>query len=352
MAVYYGLICIWGIFAAVRSILQDQGYVLSKKSELILMSIPLVLVMALRADTVGTDIMQYHYHFTQLAPQMSWQDVWNNSEKGYWALIKLFNDVGISWRAFFISYNAFVAITFSVFFSKFSVNSFFTFFLHLTYGLFSMSMSGVRQTFAITFGLIAYMLFRNKHYIRSTLLCVLAYLFHNSGVILLLLLPVTLIKDNKNIRTLFLIFTFVTIIFRVPITEIVGKYLPASYQDMDVFEGQYVNPLVVLIALLIPLACYLCWSQADHTAWDHTFFLESCVYAAFFVLSISSNPFQRVGFYFLPFLCVMLANTVCSLRDRTTRIFAMMLCLVLPGYMFVKASRGGTYSIDEYSVFF
>ena len=87
--------------------------------------------------------------------------LYNNSELGFQLFDMFLKWINISDQQYIFIISTVIAISFSILFYKNSKNLFLTFFLHLTIGLFGMSMSGIRQTLAICITMLAF------HYMKE-----------------------------------------------------------------------------------------------------------------------------------------------------------------------------------------
>ncbi len=231
-------------------------------------------------------------------------------------------------------------------------------FLHVTFGLFTMSMSGMRQTLAICIILFAFdFMVRNK--LIPFVICVMAAFYcHNSAIVFL---PIYFLRNLKitqarSIVLLCLASSFLFLrTFIVPLTEILApeKYLRLYGAFSDLHP---VNPLVILVAFSIPFVCLFFW---DYKRWSLTgnakllsiLFVMSLLNLFFNILSLNMNLIGRLSFYFIPFNMVLLPSIISDIKDELMKIIGVICCLTFPLIQFIMSTPGGTLRIDRYLFF-
>lgn len=373
MLAYYGLVLYWIIvYISIRGIgvkrrleiiyLQDGLKETSLKTlkhdykliSALLMGMGLFIVMGFRHYTVGVDTKQYLYIYNYLIYDIN-LDIFSNAEWGFQGFNSILRSIGINDQGYILLIALIITSVFTAFFYKHSMNIFLSFYLHLTIGLFSMSMSGIRQTLAVSLILIAYH-FMRKNKLFGFLACIiLAYSFHNSAICFLPMYLFRNVKINRINGTIFWFTTLAVLLLRKPIANLMASIVPDKYSDFQfISDTNYVNPILIIIGLAIPITCLFFWNTKsilyDNDKYSF-FFMCSCVNAFAQILSLNSILLGRLSYYFLPFTIVLIANVICNVKNKNIRVIAIIFCLLLPFIQFSISSTGGVFEIDEYKLF-
>lgn len=360
MLIYFGLIIFWAFFYL---LLKDYSKHNNKGNWKIFYCIgsglALLTVMGLRHPSVGTDTNQYIFKLNLI-----YNDFHNeyklieNSEWGYELLNILLNMIGVTNQAFLLIIAFIISLSFSLFYFKFSKNMFLSMYLHLTIGLFAMSMSGIRQTIAICFILLAFHYTVKGNFFKFITSVFLAYIFHNSAIVFFFVYFLRKIKVTRNRAIILLTVVTSSILFRKSFTPIIEFIMPERYIGRyELFsQTNLVNPMLIVIAIAVPTACLIFWRNIEMLGEKELqlfsiLFIMSCINILMNILSLDSNMIGRVSFYFLVFNTVLIPNVISQIQDKRIRFFGYYFGIVLPLIQFVRSTPGGTYQIDHYKFF-
>jgi len=319
--------------------------------------IGLFLVMALKSPEVGTDWTEYLRRYDNYAT-MSYREIYNKADEFlyYWTT-KFLHDLGVGHQGFIALIGFFVSLVTAYFVYKETQDVFLAMFLHLTIGNFTMTMSGVRQTIAICMIMIAYFCVKKNKLIPFLLWVFTASFFHTSAIIFIPFYWI--LKIRLKFRSCLCIWlgTLALIPFRNSLTNIIEKIQPERYERYDLITNEHpVNPLVVLVAFLIPIACLLVneimVKKEDKYNLDFSrLYILSCVYAFSAVLSLNSIILVRLGYYFVTFNIILLPMVINNIQKVADRKLAYFAAIVLPAIQFIISTPGGALKIDEYKFF-
>ena len=328
----------------------------SKKLKSIFMGTGLIVVMGLRHFSVGCDTVQYLYRYNNVIYTLN-NEIFSNPEWGFHGLATLLKKIGLSNQGYILVMSFLIALPFSLLVYKYSRNIFLSFFLHLTIGVFTMNMSGIRQSLAMSIIMIAFMFGTKRNLLGFFISVGLAYTVHNTAICFLPVYFLFNITVSHKRGIILLLATAMTIILRIPIAYLMGYFLPSKYENYDLISEAYpVNPLLIIISFAIPLACLFYWKNIEKQK-IHDFkinsilYIMSCLYAFGNVLALNSSLLGRLSFYFLTFNAILIPNVISSIKNRETRLFAMVLCIILPLIQFIMSTPGGTLQIDKYIFF-
>ena len=202
------------------------------------------LFMGLRNKSVGVDTKQYLYRYNKLTFKFHSLEQLEN-EGGYELFNELLRVLKVNNQGFILITSFLMIVSFIYFYYKYSYSLFLSIYLHITIGLFTMSMSGIRQTFSICILLFAFNYIIKRNILRFLLLVIIATTFHKSAIIFLPIYLLKNVKINKKNGLLLLGIVTATLFLRkllVPILKIVTpeKYL-GRYELIS--KNNTANPL-------------------------------------------------------------------------------------------------------------
>ena len=311
----------------------------------------LFVIMGFRHYLVGVDTDQYlaRYHSTAYYDWdmfLQW-DIWLEKELGFTLVGKILYSLHIPDEIYLMLYGLFIAVCISKMIYKWCKNPFWGFYLHTTIGLFTMSMSGIRQSIACCICWLGIDYIMEKKPVRFVLMVLLASTFHQSAIFFIVFYFARYITIKKISGWVISGFSVACIILRPVLVPILSYFMPTKYEVYGLVSDKHqVNPLLVMVALLIPMFCLFFWERRKLKDEKQEQFYSLCFagsfcYAIIQVLSMSSNMIGRMNQYFYIFNVVLLGNIITEIEDRNTRYVASAFALLLPGYMFFKSHSLG-----------
>lgn len=322
-----------------------------KKWFVFLAGVAMFLIMGLRHPYVGIDTLRYLERFRS-TEYLSWKsfsrwDQWIPKEMGFTLVGKILKSIHLSNQGYLVLYAVFITVVISRLIQKYSRHLFWGFYLHATIGLFTMSMSGMRQAIACCICWLGIDHILNKHPIRFLLTVLVASTFHQSAIFFLVFYFVRYIKVGKIGGWIMSVLCLLTIALRPTLIQWISYLMPEKYAIYGMVSDKHpVNPMVIAIAILIPVFCLFFWDRGKiENQRDKSFyslcFIGSFCYALITVLSQSSNMIGRMSQYFYLFNVILLGNVMADIEDMKTRYIVYMFAIVLPGYMFFKSQSLG-----------
>ncbi len=323
----------------------------NKKTYVMLAGIAMFVVMGLRHKYVGYDTMQYLERY-RASGRYEWSyflDIgkWLKYELGFTLTGKILQTFGVGEQFYLILYALFISVCISVLVYRWCKNLFFGFYLHTTIGLFTMSMSGMRQSIACCICWLGIDYILEKKPIRFFLLVLLASTFHQSAIFFLAFYFARYVKIDKVNGWFLWLFCLSFVFLRTVFVAIFTYFMPEKYNIYGLVNDKYpVNPVLVGVALLIPAFCLFFWEREKTIAKREQplyslCFCGSLLYAMITTMSLSSNMIGRMSQYFYIFNVVLLGNIIAEISDYKTRYVVFLATILLPGYMFFKAQSLG-----------
>ena len=314
----------------------------------------LTLFIGLRATTVGCDVIQYANKYKNSANFIG--SGFSDSEWGYKYLSYFFHDIlKVDFQIFLF----FLAIIFSFAVSrcvyKYSNNDLMSFVIYLTLGTFTISLSGLRQTLAISLVLLSIEQAEKRKLIKFLLLVFVASIIHNSAIIFLPIYFLWGLRITRVQSFIILGGTVAAFAYKNLLTPIINFLAPERYDKYDLSEGYEINLLVVIVPILMTLFAAVL-SKADEDGKldkKHSFFyILSCLNVFMLILSLNNNQLGRLSYYFSIGCAIIVPATlkkqnINKVWVKITEMIIVFLCLL---YFFVS-TPDGTLQIDNYKFF-
>jgi len=315
------------------------------------------LVMGLRDSSVGSDTNTYLDLYN--AQDFLNQDFFFRQEYGFQLYMRLFTILGFSDRFFILINSLIITFSFAYFFYTYSKNICFSFFLHLTIGLFAMTMSGLRQSLAICIILFSIDLFFKKKKFFSIISIYVASTFHISALFFIISYFSFVIKITSYRKILYILMLISPlIIFRKTLIDFIGNITYRRY--LELYGGIYsikMNILLLFIAILIPVFIVILWKISNKnlkliTLQESTFFKLTCLNTIITFFAIDSIMLLRFSYYFIPAYIVLIPNAIMDLKSITNKYLISVVIIVVCIVYFVLGTVGGILKIDNYLFFF
>ncbi len=320
-----------------------------KKGYYLYTTICFTAIIGLRAVSVGCDTVQYQYRYT------IYQEVLDNiasrNEIGFHFFNYICNKIGLNFQQYLFVTSFLMCLFTFYFFYKYSKNIYFSVFLFVSIGLFTVYMSGLKQSLAISFCMLALVLVLNKKIKFAIPLLVLATIFHNSAAVFFIVLFLHKVKLNKAKSYIFITISALALLYKTLLVELISKFMPEKYNIYDFEEGYNMNILLPIIAVLIPLFCTIFNNDVDENGFfcheTSILLCMSCLNIIFTMLAFNNSQLGRMAYYFVNANMVLIPNTVLLQKKDDKRIMATILGVIGALY-FVISTQGGTLSIDNY----
>ncbi|MGB4581285.1 MAG: EpsG family protein [Coriobacteriia bacterium] len=312
------------------------------------------LVMGLRATTVGVDTVQYQRRFMSAWYMLTEQSY--RSELGYTVLNLAFRYIGADWQVFLAATATLTCACIGYFVYRHSPSVPTSAVLYITIGLFTMSMSGIRQMLAVALCLLGLSLLLKNRGAWFFALVGAAFTIHNSAVVFL---PMWLLRRARLKRAsvfILIIGASASVLLRNPLVALLSHFRPSRYLAYELFGGYNLNPLLAGVVVLIPLFCLLVNKDYDvptgrFSSTTSVLFAMSCLGIFFTMLAYNSGQIGRLAYYFTTSNVVLIPASLAGVPDKYLRALLALLILSLCVLYFVISTPGGTLRIDSYSFF-
>ena len=311
-----------------------------RKMYAILMGSLLFIMSALRADTVGTDVAGYIEHFRKI-PNTSIVDViTTGKDRGFYVFIKLLSYLISNPRFYLVVIAAIFALSISVFIYRYSKEPAFSFFALLPLSFIYFSMTGLRQTLAMSVVLFAYPYIVRRKPLHFFLLIILASAFHKSALIFSLAYLASYIKWTwKTIAVISLSF-IATYLGRYYIVMLLIYIDPTRGYDIT-DAGGGISTLLMFTGIFLFTLVYRN-SVVDDPDYYPMYFLL-VLGMIFQMMTPVLNEMYRIAMYFNIYVIVFLPTVICRINDKNMRsnyYMGAVCCLCVLYFLFTYPGAG------------
>ena len=350
--VYYFMLAITMIVVTIYS-RKDNSKVIERicvsKRVSIIIGIALVLFAGLRSYSVGADTLAYLYHFNNV--MLTPFDA---------LLLKYRYDIGFYYFTWFISHitknytiyllliEAIYIFSVSKFIESESTNQIWSYFIFFCFALYTFSFSTIRQTLAISYCLLSYISFKpkEKKWILSACLLVLASMFHKSAVIFVMFYFAKIIgynmKMNKKIIAVIIISPIILTLASSRIINILEENTEKKYAHVSV--GGTGMVIFLVFCVICGIWCWMTKNQKaeiDKRLSSYTILIYFAV--AIFAITRVNKAIMRLYLYYLPFLMVFIPTLIQKIKGYNKLVLASMFSFVSI-YFWINNVMASAYS--------
>jgi transmembrane protein EpsG len=355
MLVYYLLIALWGAIYISTSKIDD-----ARKNFLhsALFGFTMFLVMGLRDRSVGVDISQYLDLFDN--NRYLFYGSYNKLEYGFHAYMRIMSFLGLKGQSFILITSLIISVSFARFFYKYSANVGLSFYLHLTIGLFIVTLSALRQSIAICLILFAIDYILERKPVKFLIVVYLASTFHFSAIVFLPVYFCTKINMVSYHRLFIILLSLFSLLFlKEMLMSFVQNFIPEQYMAHygALSDKARMNFLLVLISLAIPLFIVLLWKFTDQKAnlisnEESFFFVLTCICTVITIFALNFIMISRISFYFIPAYIVLIPNALSRVKLASNKLLLFGSIILVSFIYFIMAAVGNVLEIDNYHLFF
>lgn len=214
--------------------------------------------------------------------------------------------------------------------------------IYILLGLLAFNMAALRQTIALSFGIFAFMCADDGKW-KKFLLCVLiAYLFHNSAFVLLILYPLRFINAKQYGLYVSIGFFILGIVYPGSIAPFIQAHLPMEdrftqygtiYESSQNYTGFILQLLLVLIAYFFQKRIHL-----KHST-QNLLFNSAYIGLAIQSLTGSLAELYRLSFYFCYFDIIIVPLALSSIKGKNAE--TIKACFIIGCLIYILILSGG-----------
>ncbi len=274
-------------------------------------------ILALRHETLGRDIGNYHNYFDYYSNVEFSTVLKERQDILYWVLNWLVGQVTDSFQIFLAVVAAISILPIVVLYSEDKQYGFLKIVLFMNISNFVMLFSGLRQALAVSIGLIAYDCVRKKRPVRFLLFALIAFGFHHTAFMILLYYPLYYLRLRRRhlwfiIPTVGAVFVFSKQIFtflsRVAVALMGDKY------DVEIEDTGAYTMIILLAVLAVAAYFFPDEEKMDAEANGLRNFLLMALTLQFF--APLNNLSMRMNYYFIIFVPIIVPKVFRYAKDN------------------------------------
>ena len=313
----------------------------------------LYILFAFRSYNVGKDTPSYideYIHGFSLE---------RGIDLGFAVLLQAIKALDLSSRQFLAIISFIIVVPIYYYIKHWTTaNRMLTTLLYMTIGNMTFNLAGMRQSVAISAILLGLLLVSKvkKSYLQYIVLSIsiaLAYTFHNSAQLCVLLLPILwLSKRNivfrKEILIAYIFLPIIGLFMGQYFGEVVNYFMVSKYENYETDFGN--SNFIAYFVIPYTMFLYATWLMLNVKRIE---FVDKFGYlcALTYVLAASASIYMpilaRLEFYFsLQFVCII-GNMTARLARSEKRVLEIAITLVCIAF-FLISTPGGTLAIDNY----
>ena len=326
----------------------------------VVVSIAMILIIGLKATTVGCDIKGYYYEYNQFAYKnfnyLLKPDV---SDKGFSFLEILFNKIGFSFQGFNIVYAIFNISVISYLIYKKSSLPLLSYILYICFDFFVLDLTMIRQTTAMSVIILAVLSDENdglRSIIKFEIIVIIAYFIHASAIMFSPMFILRRLKFTKKKVFIFLGTALVVFILKpifIKLVFFVAGNISDKYDALYSIEsGNAGYKLYFMIIASVLLGLYL--KDFLNDKWNQLMFYYMCMMLIIFPTVQGGGALMRAYFYFYIFMIVYVPNMISGVNknsDKFTYYMAIFLYIIVGCSQLYNIVANNTYLVLPYKFF-
>ncbi len=331
------LVCISGIFLCSWLFLQVKGN--NKKYLVISACVILFLYAALRAHDLQPDIPVYVDYYNRYS-KLSFNEIidfFDSDQKDpfyyvfSWFFSRVFSDA--QWWLAFVALAYIFAVGLIIY--KESENPVLSFLAFLALAYFEFSLSGLRQTLALSFTVLSYFGIRNRNWKQFVILVLLASLFHRSALIFLIVYPIANTKVGKLHFVIAILAVALFLVGEAPIRSFLERYLVDTQYEGYIERTVGLSMAGFIIQLAIFVFCYVYYPVVSKK-YEHANILYNLAFIGLLFQLFSSMIAEvfRISMYFSVFNILLIPMVITAEKDQKIRLLETLgISLIFIAYM-------------------
>ena len=314
----------------------------------------LILSAAFRSSLVGADTPDFidDYRAVRSMTLPNVIDYYSNS-MFFFGLSWVFSKMGFSiyWWFGFIEFIYIFSVLY--FIKKFCDDKLFAFFCFFTIGLFFPSYNILKQIVSLSFALLSFCSFIDKKKTLAIALFICGFFAHQSILVFALVYLLYIIRMKQKLVVASVIaILLVSLISGSIWANVISGYGNEHYMMYMDSDNDYSS--VALYYLILLLAIALITRGYQHRDKHELVFLVGMSALACIMQSFAStfSIAHRLAYFFMPFMLILITNSVSSIKGSDIKLFYKMLFIVIMSFFCIYTQRNIPYIIDPKIVSF
>ena len=323
-----------------------------KKNEifLILSFLQMFIILAIRNIDVGIDLQNY-IPFYERCETYSWAQILEPGlkEYGYRIYNKILSLLAISDQLFF-SLTAGISLI-GVYFviKKYSKNYFLSTYIYIAFDFYIFIFSGLRQSIALSIGMIAIKFIEEQKFFKFIILILLASTFHISALILIPMYFMKNIKVKPKMFPVILLIYFMLFIMRKYIISIILTFVYSNYSISNTGNGYAY--LLLLMAIVTMITIYK-RQYIKQEGLNNLFYNNLLVATLIQIFASAQGEVARLTMYYSIYMIIAIPNFIKSINEEEQRYAVEIMTVILLFIYFLISTTQNLNLYPIYSAFF
>lgn len=309
--------------------------------------IVLIYFSSVRGPEIGTDLKTYLYYLKVIkesSASLIFYAYRYGIEIGFVVMNRLVSFFGDDILFQFVT-SIFIYIPIMLYIRKNSKNMLISLFIFLCFGYYNQSFNIIRQYIALSILLMSFEFVKSKNLMKFVSLVLLAFLFHKTAIIFLIIYPIYWVNIKiKYFNLKFLIIIVLIYIFKSEITTLLTNTFYSNYAGER--EGTYGLSLIINLSIYVLLNFY----ANKNNSREIRFYLYMCCLTILLnILGMSMDLFVRIMLYFKIFFITSIPNIIDGIKNKKEqKIITICIILLFGIYYFYNISYGNLYDTVPY----
>ena len=327
------------LMAFIRLILPSNT--IQKKFYVLLASLLLFLLSSLRNINFASDTIGYVARYLTLS-HTSIAVLLLNTIKGigkdpfFYLFAKMINLAGANFQVWLALIAGIFIYTISKLIVKYSNEPFISIVAFISLGYFYFSLTGLRQTIALSMILISYKYLRDKQLIPFIMLVIFGSLFHTTAIVFIISYPLSNMKVGWKQGVGILIALILSYFLKDKVLLLLNHLIMGDRYKNYLNQGTSLTMSGFIIQLAIYIFC-LCFKKDILKADAKNLSLYNLMFLGLIFQAFSTviAEFFRVSMYFSIFSIVLIPKAILSVKNKNIRVIVYLLVLIaLVAYIF------------------
>lgn len=332
--------------------IKRHGKVDSKRDSINLFFVIYLLLLTMRSRAIGRDLTGYESIFLSLSKEPMELLFQSDLEIGYVLLNKFISLFTSDFQWVIVVTAIITVVPIWYIYKKESEDAYITIALFTMLPTFAMSFSGLRQAIAISFGALAYEFTKNKKPLRFVITVAIAFLFHKSALILLLMYPLYWAKITKK----WLVAVVPAMVAILALNRPIFAFLQKLISDFYTTAARETNAYTMIV-LFVLLAVFAFVIPDDKECGFDLIGLRNLLLLAIVIqMFVPLHTLaMRFNYYFIIFIPLLISKVVKYRSKRFNQVallakYVMIVFFVC--YFFFNTSSRNPLDIYPYKFFF
>lgn len=268
------------------------------------------LVMGMRDVSVGTDTKEYRQIFSYVT-EKNWSQVFatygifTQFEIGYAVLMKLCSLLHGSYFYFQFVSSILYCLGIAIFIYDDTDDILMRLIVYMGIGTFLRAFNIARQAFAVMLLMNSWKSLKNNRFATSILLYVLSITIHSTSIVFGVVFIIEWLKKYDKFLSVFPFVFFGVVICCKPLLVLIISKFPKYAEYLQVYQTVRPGMSIMLLMVVIIFSLAVLYHKSEYKTTEKTIAVYSLIYVGVTALGYGIPLFERMGYYFTPFVCLL-----------------------------------------------